>query len=148
MTGGYIDPRKSRIEAVRAAERWREEYDGHRVRATELRREIERKDQEITAAMGDLQKLEQSLRRLDDSFDPLRSELRNKDSHLDQKKDQLDSKVRGRDAVDGMLKQFGDQTEAYDAELASEFKKALTQDEEAQLEELNSSVQEIGRAHV
>lgn len=143
MTGGYIDPRKSRIEAVRAAERWREEYDGHRVRATELRREIERKDQEITAAMGDLQKLEQSLRRLDDSFDPLRSELRNKDSHLDQKKDQLDSKIRGRDAVDGMLKQFGDQTEAYDAELASEFKKALTQDEEAQLEELNSSVQEL-----
>jgi structural maintenance of chromosome 3 (chondroitin sulfate proteoglycan 6) len=143
MTGGYIDPRKSRIEAVRAAERWREEYDGHRVRATELRREIERKDQEITAAMGDLQKLEQSLRRLDDSFEPLRSELRNKDSHLDQKKDQLDSKVRGRDAVDGMLKQFGDQTEAYDAELASEFKKALTQDEETQLEDLNSSVQEL-----
>ncbi|KAL5351136.1 Structural maintenance of chromosomes protein 3 [Pseudogymnoascus australis] len=143
MTGGYIDPRKSRIEAVRAAERWREEYDGHHVRATELRREIERKDQEITAAMGDLQKLEQSLRRLDDSFDPLRSELRNKDSHLDQKKDQLDSKVRGRDAVDGMLKQFGDQTEAYDAELASEFKKALTQIEESQLEELNSSVQDL-----
>lgn len=143
MTGGYIDPRKSRIEAVRTFERWREEFEGHRARAAELRREIEHKDQEITGAMGDLQKLEQNLRRLDDSFGPLRSELRDKDAHLDQQKDQLDSKIRRRDAVEGMLKQYGDQIEAYSAELASEFKKALTREEEAQLEELNGVVQDL-----
>lgn len=143
MTGGYIDSRKSRIGAVRAVENWREEYEGHRARVAELRKEIERKDQEITAAMGDLQKLEQNLRRLDDSFDPLRSEVRHKDAHLDKQKDQLESKIRRRDTVEGMLKQFGDQIEAYETELASEFKKALTRADEEQLEELNVSIQEL-----
>jgi len=143
MTGGYIDSRKSRLGAVRAVEKWREEYEGHRARVAELRKEIERKDQEITAAMGDLQKLEQNLRRLDDSFDPLRSEVRHKDAHLDKQKDQLESKIRRRDTVEGMLKQFGDQIEAYETELASDFKKALTRADEEQLEELNVSIQEL-----
>ena len=143
MTGGYIDPRKSRILAVRAVEKWREEYEGHRSKAQDLRREIEKKDKEITAAMGDLQKLETQLRHLDDSLNPLRSELRNKDAHLDNLREQMESKTRRRDAVEALLNQFGAQIEAYENELTSDFKKALTDEEEEELEELNTAVQEL-----
>jgi structural maintenance of chromosome 3 (chondroitin sulfate proteoglycan 6) len=139
----YIDPRKSRLEAVRAVERWREEYEGHRARAREIRSEIEAKDQEITAAKGDLQKIEQKLRQLDDSFDPLKVELRSKSGQIDRLRDQLDAKIRQRDGVERMLKQYDDQNNAYGAELASEFKKALTADEERELDAANSTVQDL-----
>lgn len=143
MTGGYIDPRKSRMLAVRAVEKWREEYEGHRQKAQELRREMEVKDKEITAAMGDLQKLETQLRHLDDNFNPLRTELRNKDAHLDNLKDQMEEKARRRDDVETLLSQFGAQIEAYENELTSDFKKALTDEEEQDLEELSTTVQEL-----
>lgn len=143
MTGGYIDPRKSRIEAVRAVDKWRDDYEGHRTRARDIRTEIERKDQEITRAMGDLQKLEQQMRHLDDSFEPLKSDLRNKTAHVDRQKDQLENKTKRRDNVEAMLKQFGDQIAAYASELSSDFKKALTKDEEQHLEELNATVQDL-----
>jgi structural maintenance of chromosome 3 (chondroitin sulfate proteoglycan 6) len=140
MTGGYIDPRKSRLETVRLVESKRTTFEENHARAAELRKEIEQKDHEITAAMSDLQKREQELRQLDASFEPLRLEVRRKDSRLDSLKDQLDAKIHQKDKVEAMLKQLGDQIEAYEAEQASEFKKALSADEEEQLEELNTRV--------
>lgn len=143
MTGGYIDPRKSRLLAVRAVEKWREEYEGHHTKASELRREIERKDKEITAAMGDLQKLETQLRHLDDSFNPLRVELRNKDQHLDTLRAQLESKINRHSNIENLLNQFSAQLSAYETELASTFQKALTDDEESELDELSTTVQDL-----
>jgi structural maintenance of chromosome 3 (chondroitin sulfate proteoglycan 6) len=143
MTGGYIDPRKSRLEAVRAVNKWRDEHEMLRSRAMEIRREVEGKDQEITGAIGELQKLEQKLRRLDDSFEPLRYELRGKTSHLERQRDQLDSKLRRREAVEKLLKDYGDNISGFEAEMASGFKKALSQDEERQLEQLNTTVQDL-----
>lgn len=143
MTGGYIDPRKSRLEAVRALNKWRDELDGYRERQREIKKEIERKDQQITAAMSEQRKVEQRLRQLDDSFDPLKADLRGKLSNLDRKKDELDSKTRRRESVDAMLKQYGDSISANQAELSSEFKKALSRDEEQQLEQLNTIVQDL-----
>lgn len=141
MTGGYIDPRKSRLLAVRAVEKWREEYEGHRATASDLRRQIERKDKEITAAMGDLQKLETQLRHLDDSFNPLRAELRNKDQHLDTLRAQLETKIQRHANIENLLNQFSAQLSAYETELASTFQKALTDHEEAELDELSTTVQ-------
>jgi structural maintenance of chromosome 3 (chondroitin sulfate proteoglycan 6) len=143
MTGGYVDTRKSRINAVRSVDKWRDEYESHRARAQEIKAEIERKDQEITKAMGDLKTTEQKLRRLDDGHDPLRSELRSKSSYLERQKDQLDAKSKTRDTIENTLKQFGEQVSAYEAELGAEFKKTLTRAEEEQLEELNATVQEL-----
>jgi structural maintenance of chromosome 3 (chondroitin sulfate proteoglycan 6) len=143
MTGGYIDPRKSRLEAVRAAEKWRDEYDGHRSRGREIKAEIDRKDQEITRALSVLHKLEQKMRQLDDSFDPLKAELRGKSTHLERQKDLLDAKSRQRDNVEIMLKQYDEQISAFQAELSSEFKKALSRQEEDQLEQLNTKVQDL-----
>lgn len=99
MTGGYIDPRKSRLEAVRALNKWRDEYETLRGRADEIKREAEQKEHEILEAHGELHKLQQKLRRLDDSFDPLKSELRNKTTYLEKQRAQLEANTRRRETV-------------------------------------------------
>jgi structural maintenance of chromosome 3 (chondroitin sulfate proteoglycan 6) len=143
LTGGYIDSRRSRLEAVRSVNKWRDEFESLRRRVVEVRQEIERKDQEITAAMGDLQKLEQKLRQLDDSFDPLKHELRVKSSHLEKQRGQMEDHIRRKEVVEKMLKDYGDNVMGFEQELASDFKKALTANEETQLEQLSTTVSEL-----
>ncbi|KAE9367921.1 putative chromosome segregation protein sudA [Stipitochalara longipes BDJ] len=143
MTGGYIDPRKSRLEAVRVVNKWRDEYESLRERSTEVRKEAERKEQEITAAMGGLHKLEQQLNRLDDSFDPFTRELRVKSSHLEKQRDQLEANIKRREVVEKLIKDYGDNLSSFEAELGMEFKKALSATEEKQLEQLNATVQDL-----
>ncbi|KAI1489336.1 condensin complex component SMC3 [Biscogniauxia mediterranea] len=143
MTGGYIDTRKSRLEAVRAVNKWRDEYEQLQARANEIRMQIEQKDQEVTNALGEERKLAQKLRQLDDSYGPLRAELNTKNGQLDSANNRLEAAIRRRDAVDRNMKEFGDTLSAHEAELASDFKKALSAAEEKQLEELGTAVQEL-----
>ncbi|KAI1082260.1 condensin complex component SMC3 [Whalleya microplaca] len=141
MTGGYIDSRKSRLEAVRAVNKWREEYDQRQSEAHEIRKQIEQKEQEINRALGEERKLAQRLRQMEDGYGPLRAELNAKNSQVDRERDRLEAAIKRRDAVDRNMKQFGDNLSAYEAELASDFKKALTANEEKQLESLGATVQ-------
>jgi structural maintenance of chromosome 3 (chondroitin sulfate proteoglycan 6) len=143
MTGGYIDPRKSRLEAVRVVNKWRDEYDSLKERSTEVKKEVEQKEQEITAAMGELHKLEQKLNRLDDSFDPFTRELRGKSSHLEKQRGQLEANIKRREVVEKLIKDYGDNLTSFEAELATDFKKSLTANEERQLEQLNTTVQDL-----
>ncbi|KAI1504181.1 condensin complex component SMC3 [Biscogniauxia marginata] len=143
MTGGYIDTRKSRLEAVRAVNKWRDEYEQLQARASEIRNQMEQKDQEVTNALGEERKLAQRLRQMDDSYGPLRAELNTKNGQLDSANNRLEAAIRRRDAVDRNMKEFGDTLSAHEAELASDFKKALTAAEEKQLEDLGTSVQEL-----
>lgn len=143
MTGGYIDPRKSRLEAVRATEKWRQEYEEHRTRLAEIKKQVQQKDQEITAAMGDVQKLEQRMNQLDRGRDPLKNELRSKEMFLNQQEDGLRSRRLRKENVENMLKAYSDQISAFEAEIALDFKKSLTKEEESQLEELGSAVVDL-----
>ena len=144
-TGGSVDNRTSRLQAVRNVSKLRDEYDSHQARSVEIKRILQRKDQEITQAVGNLQKVEQRRTQHENSYGPLRQELRSKESSLDNKKDTLDKKRRAMINIEGNLKALTDQQSAHEAEIASEFKKALTGDEEAQLENLNSTAQDLKR---
>ncbi|KAI0115019.1 RecF/RecN/SMC protein [Daldinia grandis] len=143
MTGGYIDTRKSRLEAVRAVNKWREEYDQLKARANDIQRRIEQKDQEITSALGEERRLAQRLRQMEDGYGPLRAELNAKNSQVDRERDRLEAAIKRRDVVERNMKQFQDNLSAHEAELASDFKKVLTANEEKQLESLGATVQEL-----
>ncbi|KAL2064697.1 hypothetical protein VTL71DRAFT_3835 [Oculimacula yallundae] len=143
MTGGYIDPRKSRLEAVRAVSKWVDEYESLRARSDEIRKEVEQKDNEITEATGELHKLEQNLNRMDDSLEPLKRELRSKNTQLEKLRDSLEAITRQKEVVDGMIREHGESITSYENDLAADFKKALTSQEERQLEQLNETVQEL-----
>jgi structural maintenance of chromosome 3 (chondroitin sulfate proteoglycan 6) len=126
--------------------KWRETYEKQRQEAMEIKRRIERKDQEVTNAVGELQKAEAKRGQLENSYGPLRASLQRMVATVGQLKDNLEKKKRSRENVEASLKSLSEQLEAYQAETKSEFKKSLTPEEEARLEELAANVQDIRKA--
>ena len=145
FTGGSIDNRHSRLQAVKNVSKWRDECDAHKARSVEVKRTLERKDQEITQAVGGLQKIEQKRVQQENSYGPLRQDLRGKTSTLDHKKDSLNKKQRAKINIEASFKSLNDQQTAHEAEIACPFKKDLTPEEERTLENLSSSVQDLRR---
>lgn len=147
FTGGSIDNRHSRLQAVRDVIKWRDECDTLRIRSAEIKRTLEKKDQEITRAVGELQKIEQQRTQQENSYGRLRQELRSKSSSLQNMKDTLEAKERARANIEANMKALTEQQNAHEAEIASDFQKALTRDEETQLENLSSTVQDLRRQY-
>lgn len=147
LIGGFHDPRHSRLEAMRNVSKWRDGYETQRSRGSEIKRSLERLDQEITRAVGELQKAEQKRQQLDSSYGPLRLELKGKIDALQKTKDNLNTKQRAKENIEANVKALTDQQSAHEAELSSEFKKALSNQEETQLENLSSTVQDSRRQY-
>lgn len=147
LTGGFYDPRHSRLEAMRNVSKWRVEYEAQRSRGAEIKRNLERLDQDITRAVGELQKAEQKRQQSDNSYGPLRLELRSKVDALQKAKDNLDAKRRATENIEANIKALTDQQSEHEAELSSDFKKALSNQEEAQLTNLSSTVQDLRRQY-
>lgn len=143
LTGGFYDSRSSRLDGVSKVTQAREEYERHRSRKTEIQRELEQLDQQVTRAVSNLQKLDQKQQQVGSSYGPLQQELRRATQELQAKQDALEAKKRSRDNVELALRELGEQASAYSAELASDFKKALTAEEERQLETLSTTVQNL-----
>ncbi|KAK6851752.1 hypothetical protein PG990_015116 [Apiospora arundinis] len=143
MTGGYIDPSKSRLEAVRAVSKLREEFEELVNQSTDIRKNIEKKDQEITRATGEQKKLDLELSRMDNGYGSMLAELNAKNNQIVREQDRLEAAMKRRNAVDRNMKEFGEMLSAHEAELAVDFKKALTANEERQLEDLSNSVQDL-----
>ena len=143
LSGGASDNRHSRLEAVRNVTKWRDECDSYKTRSVEIKRILERKDQEITQAVGSLQKIEQKRTQQENSYGPMRQELRSKIASLDNRKDTLEKKQRAKANIEANFKSLADQQNAHEAEIASAFKKELTPEEETQLENLSSTAQDL-----
>ncbi|KAK4981468.1 hypothetical protein LTR28_003102, partial [Elasticomyces elasticus] len=100
LTGGFHDPQMSRIDGVRNVTKWREEYERHVARQDEIKVSLQRLDQQITRAVGELQKVEQRRQQDENNYGPLRQELRSKTVDLQNKRDALAVKQRSRDNVE------------------------------------------------
>ena len=147
LTGGFHDSRQSRLDGVKNVAKWRDEYETKKSRGAEIRKELEKLDQVITKAVGELQKLEQQRHQVQNSGAPLRHELRSKRDMLQKKNDNLDAKRRALRNVEANSAALNDQISAYEAELSSPFQKALTDEEESRLEALNASTQDLRRQY-
>lgn len=143
LTGGFHDPTRSRIDAARKEAKWRTEFEAQLARRNEIRAQVERLDQEITRALSEVKKLEQKGRNQDDSYPILREQLRNKVQELQSKRTALESLQRARENIQADERRLGEEQQAYEAEMASAFTKALTNDEEQQLETLDAQVQTL-----
>ncbi|PLB55910.1 chromosome segregation protein sudA [Aspergillus steynii IBT 23096] len=147
LTGGFHDSRQSRLDAVKNLAKWRDEYEAKKNRGTEIRKELEKLDQIVTKSVGELQKLEQQRHQVQNSSGPLRHELRSKRDLLQKKIDNLDAKRRALRNIEGNMAALTDQVNAFEAELKSPFQKALSNEEEARLENLNVAAQDLRRQH-
>ncbi|PKX99219.1 chromosome segregation protein SMC [Aspergillus novofumigatus IBT 16806] len=147
LTGGFHDSRQSRLDAVKNLTKWRDEYENKKNRGAEIRKELEKLDQVITKSVGELQKLEQQRHQVQHSSGPLRQELRNKRDLLLQKNDSLDAKRKALRNIETNLAALNDQVNAFEAELKTPFQKALSNEEEAQLESLSVVAQDLRRQY-
>lgn len=147
LTGGFHDSRSSRLDAVKHLTKWRDEFEGKKTRGTEIRRELEKLDQVITRAVGELQKLEQQKHQVQNSSGPLRHELRSKRELLQKQQDNLDAKRRALRNIEANYASLSDQVNAFEAELKSPFQKALTSEEEESLETLSATVQGLRKQY-
>ena len=143
LTGGFHDSRSSRLDAVKHLTKWRDEFEIKKTRGTEIRRELEKLDQVITRAVGELQKLEQQRQQVQNSSGPLRHELRSKRDLLQKQQDTLDVKRRALRNIETNLASLTDQVNAFEAELKSPFQKALSGEEEERLETLSTTVRDL-----
>lgn len=143
LSGGYHDKRQSRLEAVKNASYWRQEYEAQRSRSKEVKQAVESKHQQVTIVMGELRKLEQTKQNRDNSYGPLRQQLQSQSTILLNRKDEIETKKRMLNNIDTNVKILTDQQNALEAEISTDFKKALTADEERQLESLSTTIQEL-----
>ena len=143
LSGGYVDPRSSRLDAIGSVFKWRTEFESHRARADEIRRELEAKDQEVTRAHSELQKAEHRRAQSESSYGPLQQEFRGKHSDLRSKRDMLQSKLRTQENVEKTTNDLNEQQGSYEAEISSDFKKTLSKSEEHQLDDLNNRLPDL-----
>ncbi|KAF2747224.1 putative chromosome segregation protein SudA [Sporormia fimetaria CBS 119925] len=145
LFGGYADPSKSRLDAVHNVQKLREIVETHRARRTEIKRELERLEQLITAALSDLRKIEHEKDQAEGSYGPLRQELRAKQKELQDRLEDLEEKRRTASTLESSINDLGARQSDLEAELGSEFKKALSTQEEQILSNLTSTVQDLRR---
>src|SRR5690606_37538711 len=104
LTGGYHDTHRSRLNAVTAARQWRDEVDQLQSRSEEISRILLQKEQEVTRAMGELQKAEGRRQQIEDSFGPMRGTLQQKQAQLGVLRDNLSAKEKSLENIDISLR--------------------------------------------
>ncbi|KAL8313911.1 hypothetical protein RB593_007845 [Gaeumannomyces tritici] len=144
VSGGYTDPTASRLSYVREVNRLRKEFEELQSESNTVGRQIEVKGQEITTALGHHRRLEEEMRRLDGDFRSKDSELAFRRSELSNKRNHLETVTQSLETVDSDMRGFDESLSALEVELNSDFKKALTAQEEEQLQLLGEQVTELG----
>lgn len=143
--GGYHDPSKSKIRAYQKVSQMRTQYEELQHRRREIDRELEQKRQQLTAAASEVRRREHEKDRGDNSYGPMREELRVKQRALQDVRDTLTRKQRTAVDLQSAINQLGAQQGDWEKEIASKFEKALSSDEEQMLVTLTSTVQDLKR---
>ena len=143
MSGGYVDPRRSRLEAVAAVTKLRDECNELNGEISELQQQLDTKNQEITGAMGEARRLVRERHKVLSSFGPLKTELELKCAHIEQERDNLEKAIARREKISQNMNEFSAAMEDFENELNSDFKKALSASEEKQLDDVSTRVTEL-----
>jgi structural maintenance of chromosome 3 (chondroitin sulfate proteoglycan 6) len=147
LTGGYHDHRSSRMKASQALSTTRANYEDLTQEQRDLNKKIEVLGQKITKVVGEVQQLEQQRNKAQGSLRQVRQELVTKSELLVRMKNDLESKKKQAEVIAGRVSGLETQQANYEAELQTDFKKALTAAEETQLENLTSSIQRLRKEY-
>lgn len=143
--GGYFDPSKSKIDAYNKVADLRAQLEALETRETEIRDELDSLRQKVTAAASEVRKAEYQKNHAEDSYIPMRQLLRTNQAELQQKRDRLDRFERNAAQIAREINILGSQQSNLEAELATDFKKTLSHDEEQQLQSLSGTIRELNR---
>jgi structural maintenance of chromosome 3 (chondroitin sulfate proteoglycan 6) len=143
--GGFHDTSKSKINAYQKVIECRTQSEELQQRKHDLAAEVDEKREQLTAAQSEVRRREHERNKGENSYGPMREELRVKQKGLQDTRDDLARKQRTASDLQSAINQLGAQQSDWEAEIASGFKKALSQDEEQMLVTLTSTVQDLRR---
>jgi structural maintenance of chromosome 3 (chondroitin sulfate proteoglycan 6) len=143
--GGYFDPSKSKIDAYNKVADLRVQLEELETREREINDELASLRQQVTAAASEVRKAEYQKNHAEDSYIPMRKQLREKQAELQQKQDTIDRFQRTAASIAQYINTLASQQSDLEAELASDFKKVLNKDEEQQLQSLNGTTRELNK---
>lgn len=143
--GGYFDPSKSKLDAHRKVADLRERVEELRTRQAEVQSELETLRQRLTTAVSDVRKAEYQRNNAGNSYGPTRQEVRTKQTELQRKRKSLEEMQRNVAEIALEVNVLGSEQSDLQAEIGSDFKKALSRDEEQALLSLTSTVRDLNR---
>jgi structural maintenance of chromosome 3 (chondroitin sulfate proteoglycan 6) len=141
--GGFHDPSKSKIAAYQKLNEYRAQFEALQQRDTEISNEIKQKRLQLTAAHSEIRRREHEKDAGENSYGPMRQELRNNITALQDTRSTLSRKQKTADDLQSAINELSAQQSDWEAEIASEFKKALSKDEEEMLSTLTTTVRDL-----
>jgi structural maintenance of chromosome 3 (chondroitin sulfate proteoglycan 6) len=143
LTGGHYDTSRSRIQAIRRATKARAELDGQNQRLRDIEGELGKLEQKITKAKSDIQKLRSRQLQLDNSVESSWQDRQNQEKDLYERRRILASKKKYKETLQQEQARSAKQQQAYETEMNSDFKQALSNQEQTQLGQLGPRIQEL-----
>ncbi|PVI05470.1 structural maintenance of chromosomes protein 3 [Periconia macrospinosa] len=141
--GGYFDPRNSKLDAYHRVTELRRNVEELREKQDEIRQEIDACRQQLNEAASEVRKAEYLKNHAEDGYVPKRQELRSKQTELQRKRTIVEDMERTLADLVSAVNVLGSQQSDLEDEIASDFKKALTRDEEELLQSLTSTVRDL-----
>ncbi|KAF1357642.1 RecF/RecN/SMC protein [Lizonia empirigonia] len=145
--GGFHDPSKSKINAFSIVAEKRALLEELQQRNRRIEEELESIRHQLTAAQSELLRRQNDQRRGETSYAPMREEIRVKQRLLQDTRDTLTKKQRTAADLEAAINLLGAQQSDWEAEIASKFTKALSNDEEQILITLTSTVKDLRKQY-
>jgi structural maintenance of chromosome 3 (chondroitin sulfate proteoglycan 6) len=145
--GGFHDPSRSKINAFSVVAEKRAQLDELQQRNRQIEEELESVRHQLTAAQSELLRRQNDQRRGETSYAPMREEVRVKQGLLQDTRDTLAKKQRTAADLEAAINLLGAQQSDWEAEIASKFTKALSNDEEQMLVTLTSTVKDLKKQY-
>lgn len=145
--GGFHDPSRSKINAFSIVAEKRALLEELQQRNRRIEEELESIRHQLTAAQSELLRRQNDQRRGETSYAPMREDIRVKQSLLQDARDTLTKKQRTAADLEAAINLLGAQQSDWEAEIASKFTKALSNDEEQILITLTSTVKDLRKQY-
>ncbi|SNX83976.1 probable SMC3 - required for structural maintenance of chromosomes [Melanopsichium pennsylvanicum] len=146
LTGGYQDPRRSRLDAVMDVRRWKSQSEADTGKQTEVKTRLTEMEQEITGLMGEMYTLQHRRDEAKNSRGPLMEELQWARVEAEDVAQRLISIERRQADQTLELKAAQTKRAGLEEELRTPMSQGLTPQEAAQLETLNAQEDQQKRA--
>ena len=141
LTGGYHDVRKSRLDTVKAVKKWTEAFERDSGRQAEVNQRLQKLEQQITKALGDIQVLEAKRKQVVDmrSMFGIQTNAANRDE--EESRDRVARLEAALSDAQAELKEETAKRQSYEAELKTPITQSLTNDEFKELDSLSKEVE-------
>ncbi|PWN19657.1 putative SMC3 [Microstroma glucosiphilum] len=145
LTGGYHDPRRSRLDSIRDVTKWQDLLKGDADRLKEVRETTLQLEQEITTLTGEVQSLEARIYQAANSRAPLLEELQWLRSEEQDARRDLAIVQRELTTLQRNVKAAVAEREALEQELGTEMRQGLTPAEQAERDQLYAQEDALGK---